>query len=80
MHGDAETYQVMINAKLKAMTTSPGAHSAGAGCGSRDLASLQVRSTTVEEVMAMVDPSATPAALALLALLVAVLVAGALTR
>jgi hypothetical protein len=34
----------------------------------------------VEEVTAMVDPSATPAALALLAFLVAVLVTAALTR
>ena len=38
-------------------------------------------SDTVKEVMAMVnDPSATPAALALLAFVVAVLVAAALTR
>ncbi|MFY9990766.1 MAG: hypothetical protein WAL40_06940 [Rhodoplanes sp.] len=37
-------------------------------------------SNTVEEVMAMVDPSTMPALLALLALLVAVLVAAALTR
>ena len=34
----------------------------------------------MQEVMTMVDPSTTPALLALLALLVAVLVAAALTR